>query len=48
MKLKNIAAFSHNFTHSYVSFENYVDGEFVFKDLKLLAYDATDKIIYIY
>ena len=48
MKLKNIAAFAHNFTHSYVSFENYVDGEFVFKDLKSLAYEATDNLVSIY
>jgi hypothetical protein len=48
MKLKNIAAFAHNFTHSYVSFENYVDGEFVFKDLKSLAYEASDKLVSIY
>ena len=40
MKFKNIKSFSHNFTYSYVSDENYVDGEFVFKALKELAYAA--------
>ncbi|MCL1045775.1 hypothetical protein L2737_10610 [Shewanella electrodiphila] len=45
MKFKNIAAFAHNFTHSYVSFENYVDGEFVFKDLKALAYESDDNLV---
>jgi len=48
MKLKNIKALSHNLTHSYVSFENYVDGEFVFKDLKELALKANGEKISIY
>lgn len=48
MKLKNIKSLSHNFTHSYVSFENYVDGEFVFKELKELAREANGKKISIF
>ncbi|MGR6874020.1 hypothetical protein ACU6U9_17305 [Pseudomonas sp. HK3] len=48
MKLKNIKALSHNLTHSYVSFENYVDGEFVFKDLKELAFKASGEKVSIY
>ena len=40
MKLKNIKSLSHNLSHSYVSFENYVDGEFVFKELKEMAVKA--------
>ncbi len=48
MKLKNIKSFSHNLTHSYVSFENYVDGEFVFKSLKKMAYEANGDKVSIY
>ncbi len=48
MKLKNIKSLSHNLSHSYVSFENYVDGEFVFKELKELAVKAKGKKISIY
>ena len=48
MKLKNIKAFSHNLTHSYVSFENYVDGEFVFKSLKEMAHEAKGDRVSIY
>ena len=48
MKFKNIKSFSHNFSHSYVSFENYVDGEFVFKDLKELVYSVPNNAISIY
>ncbi len=48
MKFKNIKAFSHNFSHSYVSFENYVDGEFVFKDLRTLALEAKGDKVSIY
>jgi serine protease inhibitor len=48
MKLKNLKSFSHNFTHSYVSFENYVEGEFVFKDLKDMAYKAIGDKVSIY
>ncbi len=48
MKLKNIKSLSHNLSHSYVSFENYVDGEFVFKDLKELAHKANGEKVSIY
>ena len=48
MKLKNIKSFSHNLTHSYVSFENYVDGEFVFNSLKEMAYAANGEKVSIY
>jgi len=48
MKLKNIKSLSHNLSHSYVSFENYVDGEFVFKELKELAVIAKGEKISIY
>ena len=48
MKFKNIKAFSHNLTHSYVSFENCVDGELVFKELKDLAYKADGEKISIF
>jgi hypothetical protein len=48
MKLKNIKSLSHNLSHSYVSFENYVDGEFVFKELKELAVRANGERVSIY
>lgn len=48
MKLKNIKSLSHNLSHSYVSFENYVDGEFVFKELKEMAYTANGEKVSIY
>jgi len=48
MKLKNIKSLSHNLSHSYVSFENYVDGEFVFKELRELALKANGEKISIY
>lgn len=48
MKLKNIKALSHNLSHSYVSFENYVDGEFVFKELRELAVKANGEKVSIY
>ena len=48
MKLKNIKSLSHNLSHSYVSFENYVGGEFVFKELKELAHKANGEKVSIY
>lgn len=48
MKLKNIKSLSHNLSHSYVSFENYVDGEFVFKELKELAVKAKGEKVSIF
>jgi len=48
MKLKNIKSLSHNLSHSYVSFENYVDGEFVFKELKEMAHRAKGEKVSIY
>lgn len=48
MKLKNIKSLSHNLSHSYVSFENYVDGEFVFKELKDMAHKANGEKVSIY
>lgn len=48
MKLKNIKSLSHNLSHSYVSFENYVDGEFVFRELRELASNAKGKKVSIY
>ena len=48
MKLKNIKSLSHNLSHSYVSFENYVDGEFVFKELKEMAHKANGEKVSIY
>jgi len=48
MKLKNIKSLSHNLTHSYVSFENYVGGEFVFNDLKEMVHKASGDKVSIY
>lgn len=48
MKLKNIKSLSHNLSHSYVSFENYVDGEFVFKELRELAVKANGEKVSVY
>ncbi len=48
IKLKNIKSLSHNLSHSYVSFENYVDGEFVFKELKEMACKASGEKVSIY
>ncbi|WP_028024039.1 hypothetical protein [Enterovibrio calviensis] len=33
MKYKNIKSAIHNFGHSYISYENYVDGDFVLYEL---------------
>ena len=48
MKLKNIKSLSHNLSHSYVSFENFVDGEFIFNELKELAVKANGERVSIY
>ena len=48
MKLKNIKSLSHNLSHSYVSFENYFDGEIVFRELKELAIRAKGEKVSIY
>ena len=48
MKLKNIKSLSHNLSHSFLSFENYVDGEFVFKELRELAVKANGGKVSIY
>ena len=37
MKYKNLKSFAHNFTHSFVSYTNYVDGGFVIDDLHEVA-----------
>ncbi|CZF78729.1 hypothetical protein GCE9029_01020 [Grimontia celer] len=36
MKYKNIKSAIHNFGYSYLSYENYVDGDFVFRELKAI------------
>ena len=37
MKYKNIRSFAHNFTHSFISWENNVGGCLVIEDLKTIA-----------
>ena len=37
MKFKNIRSMAHNWTHSFMSGMNYVDGDYVFEDLHQLA-----------
>lgn len=48
MKLKNVKSLSHNLSHSFVSFENYVNGEFVFKELREMALEANGDKLSIY
>jgi len=45
MKLRNIKSFSHNFSHSFVSCNNYVDGDFVMEDLAKFAKAAKGEVI---
>ncbi len=44
-KLKNIKSFSHNFTHSFVSYNNYVDDDFVMRDLAKFARAANGEVV---
>ena len=48
MKLKNIKSFSHNLTHSFVSEDNGIDGNLVFKALKEMAYQHQGEVVSIY
>ena len=48
MKYKHIPAMAHNFTHSFMSAENYVDGAYVFEELHNLARDNPDRVISIH
>ncbi len=37
MKYKDIKPMAHNFSHSFLSYENYVDGDYVVEDIKKLV-----------
>jgi hypothetical protein len=45
MKYKVLKSMAHNFSHSFVSFNNYVDGDHVMEDLRKLARAADGKSI---
>ena len=40
MKYKVLKSIAHNFTHSFVSFDNYVDDSYIIDDLRQLARQA--------
>jgi len=48
MKYKNLKSVAHNFSHSFVSFMNYVDGAYVIDDLRQLARKAGGERVSIY
>lgn len=48
MKYKNLKSFSHNFTHSFVSYENYIDGEYVIEELRKAARELNGEVLSIY
>ena len=48
MKYKLIPAMSHNFTHSFMSMENYVDGGYVYEEMQQLARDNPRRIFTIH
>ena len=48
MKYKNLKSFSHNFTHSFVSYENYIDGEYVIEELRKVARELNGEVLSIY
>jgi len=48
MKYKNLKSFAHNFTHSFVSYENYIDGEYVIEELRRYARELEGKKLSIY
>ena len=48
MKYKSLKAVAHNFSHSFVSFNNYVDDGFVIDDLRQLARTANGERIRIH
>lgn len=45
MRFKVLKSIAHNFTHSFVSFNNYVDDGYVIDDLRQLARQANGKCI---
>ena len=48
MKYKNLKSFAHNFTHSFVSYENYIDGEYVIEELKKAARELNGEVLSVY
>jgi hypothetical protein len=48
MKYKNLKSFAHNFTHSFVSYENYIDGEYVIEELRRAARELNGEVLSIY
>ena len=48
MKYKNLKSFSRNFTHSFVSYENYIDGGYVIEELRQAARELKGEILGIY
>lgn len=48
MKYKSLKSVAHNFSHSFVSFNNYVDDGYVMDDLRQLAREANGERISIY
>jgi hypothetical protein len=45
MKYKTLKAMAHNFSHSFVSYMNYVDEGYVIDDLRKLVFDSSEKRI---
>ena len=48
MKYKNLKSFAHNFTHSFVSYENCIDGEYVIEELRQKARKLNGGVLSIY
>ena len=48
MKYKILKSIAHNFTHSFVSFNNYVDDGYVIDDLRALARKANGELVSIH
>jgi hypothetical protein len=48
MKYKLIKSFAHNFTHSFSSYENYVDDHYIVDDLKKIVRVGEKNIISVY
>lgn len=48
VKYKDIKSMAHNFSHSFLGWENYVDGDYVVEDLKMMARGSAEGKVSIY
>ncbi|MFD2232149.1 hypothetical protein [Alkalimarinus sediminis] len=48
MKYKNLKSFAHNFTHSFVSYENHFDGVFIIEELRNVVRKMNGEVLSIY